>query len=163
MVGKPFPKKHGYCNESHINGVRKYDYHPLYNTWSHMKQRCYNVSCDAYYYYGGRGIVMCPEWKDNVIAFIEWAEFNGYKEGLTIDRVDNNLGYCPSNCRISTRKEQANNRRSCHLLTYNGKTMNISQWATELGVDRNVLYSRIVNGWPVERILTEEVHHHVRG
>ena len=161
--GTPFQKKHGYCNEYYIGGLRIRNYHPLYNIWTHIKQRCYNPLNDAYNDYGGRGINMCMEWKENVEAFIDWALFNGYKPGLTIERIDNDKGYYPRNCKIATRMEQANNRRSCHLITFNGKTMNVSQWATELGINRSVLYSRIACGWSVERILTEEVHHHVRG
>lgn len=114
----------------------------LYNTYSHMKERCYNKHNKHYKDYGARGIIICNEWKDDFQAFYDWSINNGYKDNLTIDRIDNNKGYSPSNCRWVNAKTQANNRRSNIYLTYNGKTQTISQWSDELGIPRGRIYMR---------------------
>ncbi len=126
----------------------------LYNIWHTMKQRCYYEKHKSFNIYGGRGIRMCQEWRNNFQAFYDWAISNGYAEDLTIDRVDINGDYEPSNCRWVTMKEQSNNKRNNHLIEYNGKVKTVSQWADEIGIDKNVLYKRLIGGWSVQKAFT---------
>lgn len=129
----------------------------IHYAWNNMKQRCSNAARDDYPLYGGRGITVCPEWA-GFPAFLAWAMENGYEDHLTLDRIDTDGPYCPENCRWATKKEQANNRRSNRVLTLDGRTQSMTQWAEELGIDASTLWRRLHYGWPVERALTEPVH-----
>lgn len=84
----------------------------LKSIYQGMKQRCYNPKRPNYKYYGGRGIVICDEWLYNSRAFYDWAMANGYKDNLTIERIDTNSSYCPDNCKWASFKEQALNKRT---------------------------------------------------
>lgn len=94
----------------------------LYTIFKNMKDRCYNEKSRNYYRYGKRGIKICKEWLGNYQAFQEWAFKNGYKDCLTIERIDNNKGYSPDNCRWASSFEQHNNMSTNRSITYNGVT-----------------------------------------
>lgn len=113
----------------------------LYSIWLDMRDRCNNSKVDSYKHYGGRGIKVCDEWNasDGFIPFRDWALSNNYDDKLTIDRIDNNKGYFPDNCRWVTIKEQALNTRRNHRITFNGKTLTISEWAEEFGFNMDSL------------------------
>ena len=130
----------------------------LYGIYRHIKERCYNPNCKAYKYYGSCGIVMCEEWAINFMNFYNWAMANGYKENLTIDRIDVNGNYEPSNCRWATKKEQSINRRNIHLITFNDKTQTLTDWAKDLNINFNTLYQRIItNQWDTEKAFTKPI------
>ena len=124
----------------------------LYWIWHGMKSRCYNPNDKRFSVYGGRGITVCDEWRNSFEAFYEWAMSNGYADNLTIDRKDTNGNYCPENCRWITNKEQQNNRRNNRLIAYNGKTQTLKQWAEELGINYQTLYTRFAEGKPIEEV-----------
>ena len=93
-----------------------------------MKQRCYNEKVAKYHLYGAKGIKVCKEWQ-NFNVFEEWAYNNGYREYLTIDRIDGNKDYTPKNCRWATYKEQSNNTSRNHIIEIDGQAHTISEWA----------------------------------
>lgn len=141
------------CSTHHETNTR------LYEIWHGMKQRCNNPnSKDARNYYN-RGISICREWSESFEVFRDWALLNGYRDDLSIDRIDVNGDYSPDNCKWSTAKEQCRNTRFNHLLTFNGKTQPIASWADETGIDYYTLAKRIEKGWTAERALTQPVEH----
>lgn len=123
----------------------------LYGVWLSMKRRCDNSNTTYYNRYGGSGITVCDEWVSSYESFKEWALSNGYKEGLSIDRIDNDSCYCPSNCRWVTSVAQANNRSSNHNITYNGETHNVTEWSKILGINTKTLFNRIYTCDSVEQ------------
>lgn len=119
-----------------------------------MRLRCYNKNNINYKYYGGRGVTICDEWLLSFENFFDWAINNGYNENLTIDRIDSEKGYAPDNCRWATKKEQAYNRSMSVKLTLDGRTMYMTEWAEELGIDKQTLSWRYKHGWSDEEIIT---------
>ena len=119
----------------------------LYKIWQGIKTRCYNENDKSYKNYGGRGIIMCEEWLNDFMNFYNWSMKNGYKDNLTIDRIDVNGNYEPSNCRWVTNQEQHNNTRRNVYLTYHGKTQNIMQWCNELNLNYHTIRMRHNKGW----------------
>lgn len=120
-------------------------YTRLYDIWRHMKGRCYNKYDKKYYRYGERGIKVCEEWKNDFKEFHDWAMSNGYSDDLTIDRIDNDGNYEPSNCRWANAKRQANNRgirKDAIVIVWNGQTKTLSEWSKVLGIKYNTLAER---------------------
>lgn len=129
----------------------------LYHIWSMIKQRTNNPKHTAYNHYGGRGIQMCNEWQNDFTAFRDWALNAGYTDLLSIDRIDNDGNYEPSNCRWVEAREQNRNQRQNIKLEFNGKSQLMIDWARELGITEQALFRRInVLHWPLERALTEK-------
>lgn len=125
----------------------------LYNIWRGMLKRCYLATNKDYNRYGGRGITICEEWKNDFKTFYAWAMANGYKDDLSIDRINVNGNYQPDNCRWLTNKQQANNKRNNKLITYNGETHNITEWANILCIPRYLIYYRLKANWSIEKAL----------
>lgn len=133
----------------------------LYWTWLNMIRRCEDSKAPDYYRYGALGISVCEEWHD-LPTFLEWANSHGWGEGLTIDRIDNSGNYCPENCRWADRYTQSNNKRNSVVLEFNSKKQTVANWARELNVSPNVLYSRIKAGWTIEDTLTKPVLNRIK-
>lgn len=115
-------------------GHCKTQYKRLIKIFNAMKQRCYNPNSTVYKNYGAKGIKICNEWLNNSRKFYEWAIQNGYKDNLTIDRIDVNGIYEPSNCRWATQIEQQNNRKNNHWIEFNGQRKTVAQWARYYGI-----------------------------
>lgn len=132
----------------------------LYRAWGNMCNRCSNPNNPAWNRYGKRGITVCEEWHD-YSAFREWAYHNGYSDELQLDRIDNNAGYNPQNCRWADRFVQANNKRNNHIIEFQGKTKTLSEWAKVLGIPYKSLHHRVVSlGWGIERAFTQPLRKH---
>lgn len=141
-IAKKFSTTHGKSNTK------------LFGVWNGIIERTTNKNNKSYYNYGGRGITICDEWKDDFQAFYVWAINNGYKDGLSIDRIDNDNGYYPENCRWVGDFEQANNKRNNHKIEFNGEIHGIEEWARIIGISGSSLLSRLKNGWTLEQALT---------
>ena len=135
--------KHGHYAGGHAS--------PTYTSWQNMRTRCQNLSDPTYPQYGGRGITVCRAWAD----FERFLKDMGERPaGMTLDRKNNEKGYYKENCRWATAKQQQQNRRVNKLLTYNGETYCLAQWAQRLGHSVQILKGRIRRGWSVELALS---------
>lgn len=121
----------------------------LYRIYNNMKTRCYNPSSISYQHYGGRGIKICKEWLQDFSIFKDWAISNGYRDDLTIDRIDVDKGYFPDNCRWTDYKVQANNTRSNHLVTIYGFTKTLTEWSEFYEINVKTVRDRLKRGWDV--------------
>lgn len=131
---------------------------PEYKIWSCMKARCYNKNNNAYKNYGGRGICVCKEWKNDPLIFVNWLIGNAWEKGLEIDRRDNNGNYCPENCRIVTRKENANNRRTNVIINVNGEKLTLTQLSEKYNISYNTLQTRRRRGWKDQDLIKPPVN-----
>lgn len=133
---------HSKNNRTH--GKSKTD---LYKVWRAIRNRCFNSKTKDYKNYGDRGISLCEGWANSFENFYEWSINNGYEKGLTIDRIDNNENYRPTNCRWVERKVQNNNRRNNHFIEIDGVTKTLAEWSECTGINRKTIQSRIAYGW----------------
>ena len=131
-----------------------------YRAWCHMKGRCYDLNDSFYHRYGGRGIVVCDRWKSNFDNFLNDV---GPAPDSTycLDRINNNGNYEPNNVRWATQKQQANNRGGNRLkmITFEGKTQNLSDWSKETGLHICTIQTRIKLKWPIEKVLSPRKYH----
>jgi len=130
-----FKEKHGLWN------------HPLYGTWAGINTRCYDKRHIRYHRYGGRGISVCDEWKNNPAQFIAWMIKENWKQGLEIDRRDNDGNYTPDNCRVVSRQTNANNKSNNHRITIHNQTMTISQASRKYKINKSTIRERIQRQW----------------
>jgi hypothetical protein len=126
----------------------------LDNIYCKIKSRCLNPKEPSYKWYGARGITICDEWLQDKNKFFQWAINNGYKNNLTIDRIDNNGNYEPNNCKWSSPKEQARNRRTNNVIEFQGEKHTITEWCEILGYKSSVIIARFKRGWSVEKTFT---------
>ena len=147
------------CGCGHIDSVTTHGMTASaeYEIWHSMKSRCFNPQATGFPSYGGRGITVCKRWKDSFSMF--------YRDmgprpsaSLTLERIDNDKNYTPKNCCWASRKRQQRNRRKSRMITHAGERLCLSEWAERIGMDYNTLFSRLSNGWSVERALSEPVH-----
>ena len=129
---------------------------PIYRVFNTMHDRCYLKSSKSYSRYGGRGIFVCKDWHTFEL-FLKWSNEAGYKKGLTIDRIDNDGNYEPSNCRWVTAKEQARNTSANTIIEHNGETKILQQWIDDLKVNRHTVMTRLRRGKTYKQALGLEI------
>lgn len=129
---------------------------PEYKVWRSMKARCDNPNEKYYYLYGGRGIRVCDRWYRSFTNFL--SDMGSKESGMSLDRIDNDKGYEPSNCRWVTAKEQANNRRDTILVARSGRTQSLKQWCEELSINYGTIWSRVHKlNWACEQALVTPI------
>lgn len=135
---------------------RKHNIRKLYpreeSSYRNMMTRCFNEKATGYEYYGGRGITVCQHWVDDFYNF--YKDMGPRPDNCSIDRVDNNKDYTPTNCRWATHTEQSHNSSASTSITYEGVTLVIKEWAELIGVKPNTLVYRLRRGWELDRALT---------
>lgn len=136
----------------------------LYAVWHSMVSRCHNDINKSYGDYGARGVTVCEMWRVDSDSFVKWAAESGYKNGLALDRVDNDGMYSPNNCRWATRREQIDNRRCTVKLTAWGETKSLSEWGADdrCRVSTGTVWYRNSVGWPAEKALSLMPHQTLR-
>lgn len=129
----------------------------LYGIWRNMKSRCLNPNATRFENHGGRGITLCDDWM-SFESFYNWAINNGYQDNLTIERVDNDGGYCPENCKWGTNYDQQRNKRNNHFIEFNGERKTLKEWSEILGLSYSALILRLNRlKWSVDKAFTTPV------
>ena len=131
--------------------------HPLHVVWRMMSRRCYKPKATSYNQYGGRGITICDEWRNDFKAFYDWAMANGWEKGLQIDRKDNDGHYDPGNCRVVTKKTNTRNRECTWFIEYNGEKKPLGEWCEIFKIPYNNANARIRKGWPLEKVFNTRI------
>ena len=149
-----------YHNENQGNLARTHGLskHPLYRIFRKMVERCENQNCKSYKDYGGRGIKICDEWRTDFFSFYAWANANGYEAGLSIERINNDGNYEPSNCRWATKIEQNTNRRTSRFIEYGGMICTLSEWSRITNIPAWKISDRIDRlKWSIADALTTPI------
>lgn len=126
----------------------------LYRIWRGMISRCYNKNADNHKNYGGRGIMVCDEWNE-FEPFYNWSIDSDYSDDLTLDRINVDGNYEPSNCRWADIKTQANNKTNSNIITYRGKTHTVAEWSNILNINVETLHTRLNRGWDIEKVFNK--------
>lgn len=142
------------CQKAKFNKTHGQQNTPTYTSWYNMLSRCRNPKSTGFNNYGGRGIKVCSRW-ESFQNFL--ADMGERPTNTTLDRIDNDKDYSKENCRWATRAMQSNNKRTCHYLTVKGVTKTIAQWATEYGVPKQTLRSRLNLGWEFSKAVTTKI------
>lgn len=129
--------------------------HPLYKTWCNMISRCYIEGASSYKNYGGRGISVCDKWRKDFWSFVSDMGLKPSPEH-SIDRIDVNGNYEPSNCKWSTKIEQARNMRNARIVLIEGKSYHVAELQDQYGVDMRTIYYRSSLGWPLDKVISKE-------
>jgi hypothetical protein len=141
-----------YVKHGHTGG-RKGRPSSEYLAWSNMISRCENPKHKSFPGYGGRGISVCGQWRKSFAKFL--ADMGARPStDHSLDRIDNNGNYCPENCRWATRRQQHRNKRNNRILTHDGRSLSVPEWAEKIGVSKVTIALRLLRGWPTEKILT---------
>lgn len=149
-----------YLNNSRPNSIKHgASKSRLYTIWRDMKLRCYNKKQIGYKNYGARGIKVCNEWLYDFISFKNWAMDSGYQNGLTLDRLDNDGNYEPSNCKWSTPKEQSNHKRNNRCVVYRGEKHTIAEWSNLTGIKYHLIWTKLKNGYSMDDIFERNGKH----
>ncbi len=138
------------CPRHITHGNRK---HPLYIVWANMKQRTTNPKVKCFPNYGGRGIIMCDDWLKSFENFFEWANNSGWKKSMQIDRIDNDQGYFPENCRWVTPLDNSRNRRVTKMVEFNGSNIPLAKFCEDHQLDYEVVSRKVNAGWNTKTIL----------
>jgi hypothetical protein len=147
-------------NKNHLkHGMR---HTPLYHVWRSMKGRCYNQNDQRFHVYGARGITVCDEWKNDFQAFFNWAMSNGYKPDAkrgecTIDRIDVNGNYEPSNCRWSDARAQANNKTNNRIIFFDGESMTMADFCRKYSLNYKQFAHDIKKGIDIDTAMKKEL------
>lgn len=139
------------------NILGEYGYYRLRKIYTSMKQRCYDKNCTSYSRYGARGITVCEEWLNDRTIFYDWCILSGYDIDLTIDRIDNDKGYSPDNCRWVDYVVQSNNRRNINRYEVNGEMLTLTEICKKYNIKESTMWNRFYrDGCSIEEILTKE-------
>lgn len=160
----PDTRKYQRCGRSGCKkiGPRKHNMSRTntYKSWAGMKERCYNRNSKWFHRYGGRGIIVCDRWLNSFENFLADMGEKPVASRISLERINNDGNYEPSNCKWATQKEQTNNTSKSRRLTFDGKTKTVEEWSKKTGIKYFTIIRRIEAGWTVKQALTKPVRHH---
>lgn len=154
MRGNFITDRKGDKNPNYKHGLK---HTRIFSIWVNMRTRCYNPNTTHYHRYGGRGITICDEWRNDIEAFYNWATSNGYSDDLTLDRINVNGNYEPSNCRWVDIKTQARNKSKNRIFTINGLSKSLIEWCEIYKINYRTVQDRLKRNWTIEKALSEPV------